>query len=241
MPPAAGTSPANGKSGKGGAGCFKIGCLGVIALLLVIGISIGVTYWLVTRKERFEPVVLTPSEQQVFDQKLSALDLVSEGAEGRVAIPPLEDAPVVDAEPAAVKLEDVIDDRTLILTQRELNSWLHAESERGDEFKVLLVRDGIEVRMSVQMEEDAIIMKGKNIRGKIRMHIAMEGDDFVVQVKKVTVGGIALPKAWLEGLGVSEGTNLIGEFYSPEFAEKFSEGIEEFRIEDGKMILRLAE
>jgi hypothetical protein len=150
-----------------------------------------------------------------------------------VATDPAVDKPVVDPE-------DV--DRTIVITQRELNSLFHEESELGEQFKILLVRDGIDVKMSLQLPEDSVIMPGKNIRGKIGLYIALEKNTFVVRVESITLGGIPVPSAWLEAAGLDKGTNIIEEFFgSAEMAETFAAGIEKFDIKDGRILLRLAE
>ena len=47
---------------QGGGGCFKIGCLSCLAVLLIICVTVVATWWWITRKEKFDPVVLSDPE-----------------------------------------------------------------------------------------------------------------------------------------------------------------------------------
>ena len=58
-------------------------------------------------------------------------------------------------------------------------------------------------------------------------------------MKGVSVWGVPIPNAWLGGL---KNIDLVKEFGSSEgFWKSFAEGIEDIRVEDGKLLIQLAE
>lgn len=243
---------------QGGGGCFKIGCLSCLAVLLIICVTVVATWWWITRKEKFDPVVLSEPEKVLLETKLDTVNLMtadggqsthSTGAadaqsrQGVVALPP---GVATGSGVGEMVMDPEEVRRTIIITQRELNGLFHEKYQEGDQFKILLVRDGIEIKMSLQLPEDSAIMPGKNIRGKIRLYMAFDDEELVIKVDGVSLGAVPVPNAWLEvigeAVGVDKDANLVEAFLgSPEMSEKFSEGIEKFEIKDGQLLLKLAE
>jgi len=61
----------------------------------------------------------------------------------------------------------------------------------------------------------------------------------VVVLQGVSVWGVPMPNAWLGGL---KNIDLIEEFGAADgFWSAFADGIDDIRVEDGKLLLQLAE
>ncbi|MFT5124251.1 MAG: hypothetical protein ACI9TH_003049 [Kiritimatiellia bacterium] len=208
-------------------------------LLLVVGLTAGITFWWLTHGPKYKPVVLEEKEQVVLEKKMEVITRV---ADGPVEPIKLTGATTLDpVEEKAAEVEEKID-RTIIITERELNSIFHEQSELGDSFRVTLGKNSITVKMSHQMADDAIIFPGKNMRGKLGIYLAREDGELVLRVHEVNIAGIPVPGPWLEGLGIDKDVNLLEDFFGDaETTSKFSEGIKEFRVERGQILIELAE
>ena len=93
------------------------------------------------------------------------------------------------------------------------------------------------------MDEDVAILGGKTIRMSVDISLAKRNSgELDFRIKDVNVGGIPLPAAWLEIVGIMKNENLLDDL--PEdytFFRQLAAGIEAISIESGEMRIRLAE
>ncbi|MEQ1843646.1 MAG: hypothetical protein ABL994_24840, partial [Verrucomicrobiales bacterium] len=152
--------------------------------------------------------------------------------------------PPVAGQPAPVApVEEPRDIRTLVLTQRELNGILNNNTEFGQYVKVDLKPGYFHITSIVPVDEGVAFLGGKTLRFGIDVTLKkVDGGDPVLAVRDVNLMGIPLPSAWLEGMGIIKGDNLLKDLKSqyPWF-EKLAAGIEFIDLSSGEMQVKLAE
>lgn len=183
----------------------------VILLILALGAAVaGAAIWWVNRP--IEATVLTLPEKTQLDEKLAAID--SE-----------QDDP-----------EYVRGEKEIVLTEREINGLLHANTPLGNQLKLELANDAVHARINADIPADFPVMAGKKLKGKARFLIANEAGNPALILDDLTVYGISLPNAWLGDL---KGQNLLGAVLSPGGGSLA--GIEDISVSQRKLIIKLAE
>ena len=224
-PPPLGSSPST-PSGLKKRRWLLYGCGGLLALLLIIIATVGITIWWIQRP--IKPVVLNPKEQTVVDAKLRELEDTRLPAPTPLPVnPPPQDRPYV---PGA---------KTITLTERELNGLLNQNTDLGKSVRIEFARNAINAYLAVLIPEDVPIMGGKmfRARGRFSVSIGNGGKPYVI-LEDVTVFGISLPKAWLGGL---KGENLLGDAVGHGNKGPILQGIKNLRVEPGALQLELAD
>jgi hypothetical protein len=209
--------------------------LGLLALILVA--VVGLWWW---NNRPIRPVVLSPAEKAVVEQKVGMLqDPESPTPVNTTTQPPAEAPAEAPAGPAELTPEDPVYEkgsREILLTERELNGLLNDRTTLGETVKFQLARDAIHARIETDLPDDLPLVGGKRLKVRARFLVGGDpvGPSFVLD--DVTVWGISLPSAWLGGL---KGHNLLGDVLGTGGGS--GAGIEQFRIEPGKLTILLAE
>lgn len=187
--------------------------------------AVGTAWWV---KHNFyasalKPVQLTTLEQQAFDQKLQALEVV--GHSEVTTTPP----------PSAQST----DPREIAISAKEINAFLAAQGV-GDRVKVDLSRDRVSANFILPMDEGLPLIGGTTLRLKLALGALVDAaGKFVLKVDDVSVGGVPLPNAWLGGI---KGLDLIAaNLESDPVVRGFVAGIKEFEVSQGALRLRLNE
>ncbi len=129
-------------------------------------------------------------------------------------------------------------EKTIILTERELNGLLHMHTQLGDKVKLELAKDAIHARVRTQLDPDVPILGGKTLKAKARFLVSTEQKDPEIILDDLTLYGISLPNAWL---GELKGKNLLETLAGDPEKTAFGRGIEEISIESGEIRIQLAE
>lgn len=169
----------------------------------------------------FKPVALTTQEQAVFDQKLAAFT-------GHAA-PAAAPAPVTDLEK-----------RTLVITEKEVNAWL-AKNDLGDHVQVRFKEGKITGDLLLRIPQDFPVLAGQRIKATLALAAHLNGASrhLALVVDDVTVAGMPLPNAWV---GDIKGVNLMdGSERMDPAMKNFLNGIRQFEIQDGLVLVRLNE
>lgn len=221
----------NQKSGKKGMGCLSV--LGL--MLLTVLISVAVTVWFVNWylfPKRFEPVELSVGEQQVLEQKLQRFEAFGENspnADAGMSGNSDELTPVPYSEEGA--------DRTLKLSEREVNAILAKNTDLADKLVVDLADDLVSARLRLPMDPDFPFFGGKLLKARAGVELRYEHDKPVVVLKGISVMGVPIPNAWLGGL---KNIDLVQEFGATQgFWKTFSEGIKSVRVVEGNLQIEL--
>ncbi len=175
--------------------------------------AVGVWWW---HNRPIKPVVLSPGEKQVVERKVEAITR------------PEDTRP---EDPAYEK-----GSREIILTERELNGLLNENTDLGSSLKFELASNAIHARLEMDLDKGLPLVGGKRLKARSRFIVGGEPGRPSLAVDDVTVWGISLPNDWLGGL---KGQDLLGKVLGG--GEGRIAGVEEFRVEAGKLVIRLAE
>ncbi len=126
--------------------------------------------------------------------------------------------------------------KEIILTERELNGLLNENTNLGKSVSLELARNAIHARVETDLDPDLPVIGGKRLKARARFRISEEPGKTTFILDDVTVWGISLPNDWLGGL---KGHDLLGESLGGKRGG--IAGVEEFRVEPGRLIIRLSE
>jgi hypothetical protein len=221
---------------KKGLGCFSVFGL----MLLSVVISVAVTVWVLNFylfPKRFEPVVLSSGEQQVLQQKLDVFESFAVTEPDAVIVDPGQDVPAGTLQP--LPYTELGANRTLSLTERELNGILANNTELADKFVVDLSDDLVSARLRIPMEPDFPFFGGKTLKARAGIEIKFEQQRPIVVLKGISVMGVPVPNAWLGGI---KNIDLVQQFGQTEgFWKAFSGGVEYVKVVDGTLQISLKE
>ncbi|MBN2032835.1 MAG: arginine N-succinyltransferase [Deltaproteobacteria bacterium] len=211
--------------------------LGIMAVAFVVaGLLTAVWVKRYVYASKFTPTELTDKERKELDWKLAELektankDLVIRRKKGKDERAPLE--PEAYSEKGAK--------REINLTEKELNALIANNPDVAQRVAIDLSEDLISVKLVVPMDEEIPILGGKTLRLNLGVILGYEEDEgAVVALKGVSLGGIPLPNAWLGNLKYR---NLVREFGAEGgFWKLFSDGVEDLKVQEGHMVIKLKE
>jgi hypothetical protein len=213
-------------------------------LLIVIAtilLTIGGTYWFLKTyvfAREFKPVELSVKEEQVLEEKLRAL-----GYDVNVVQPghPSKQRSDVEEE-GFLKPERYSEEgarREVSFNERELNALLAKNTDLASKLAIDLSDDLVSAKLLVPLEEDFPVLGGKTLRFNAGVEMAYASDRPVIVLKGVSVMGVPVPNAWLGGL---KNIDLVREFGTDEgFWKAFADGVENIRVEEGRIKVKLKE
>jgi len=201
----------------------------VVATLLII------KSWLFPSP--FDPVVLSPSETQQLERKLSQFNQMG-GRSSRSAPSRQREVPTPEdlkPEPYSEKGAS----REIRLSEREINGMIAENTDLASRMVVHFSNDLVSVKLLIPIDPDFPIMGGKVLKVKAGAELAFRRDRPVVILRGISVMGVPLPNAWLGGL---KNIDLIQEFGSdPGFWKAFAEGVASIQVRDGSLQIVLKE
>ncbi len=159
-----------------------------------------------------QPVILSAKEKEVVEAKVEAIQ-----------------------KPAEPQYEK--GSKEIILTERELNGLLNENTTLGKSLSLELATNAIHARVETDLDPDLPVVGGKRLKARARFFVSEVPGETSLVLDDVTVWGVSLPNDWLAGL---KGRDLLGEVLGGGRRGKLP-GVEEFKIEPGKLVIRLAE
>ena len=159
-----------------------------------------------------QPVILTAQEKQVVEAKVEAIQ-----------------------KPAEPQYEK--GSREIVLTERELNGLLNENTTLGKSVSFELATNAVHARVETDLDPDLPVVGGKRLKARARFFVSEVPGETSLILDDVTVWGVSLPNDWLAGM---KGRDLLGEVLGGGKRGKFP-GVEELKIEPGKLVIRLAE
>jgi hypothetical protein len=229
-----------------------------VVLTLLIGV--GVYYWYFFHG-RISPTELSQKEQVVLGEKLEAVtgqpvEIHPDGYEaaGRPSViastrgPGASGGSGAVAVAAPVEIEEaeldvfVDDNRTLILTEREINGFLHHNTPYAEKVKIDLGKDTITAKIIVDFPEDTPMVGGRRLRVHTTMAMYLDvNGELAIELRDVSAGGISIPNAWLGDLKNKNLTDFGDNSEGSAILEKISAGIADFEVEPDQIRIRLNE
>lgn len=159
-----------------------------------------------------QPVILSATEKATVEAKVEAIQ-----------------------KPAEPKYEK--GSKEIILTERELNGLLNENTTLGKSLSFELATNAIHARVETDLDPDLPVVGGKRLKARARFFVSEVPGETSLILDDVTVWGVSLPNDWLAGM---KGRDLLGEVLGGGKRGKLA-GVEEFRVESGKLVIRLAE
>jgi hypothetical protein len=209
----------------------------VVATILV---TVAATYWVVRTyiyARDFKPVELNVAEQRTLDAKLRALgyDPGPEAAGGGPAASKETDQQWLRPE----RYDEAGARREVSFSERELNAMVANSPDLARKLAVDLADDLVSARLLVPVDPDFPILGGKTLRVSAGVELAFRDARPVVILKGVSIMGIPIPNAWLGGL---KNIDLVSEFGDQQgFWKSFADGVDNIRVEDGRLKVQLKE
>ena len=129
--------------------------------------------------------------------------------------------------------------REVSFNERELNAMLARNTDLAKKLAIDLSDDLVSAKLLVPLEEDFPMLGGKTLRFNAGVEMAFVNGRPVVVLKGVSVMGVPVPNAWLGGL---KNIDLVAEFGADEgFWKSFAEGVDNIRVEEGRIRVKLKE
>lgn len=127
--------------------------------------------------------------------------------------------------------------KEIILTERELNGLLNERTTFGRSVSFQLATNAIHARVETDLDPDLPVVGGRRLKARARFLVSEVPGEASFILDDLTVWGISLPNDWLAGL---KGRDLLGEILGGGKNGRVA-GVEEFKVESGRLIIRLAE
>jgi len=221
-------------------GCLQVLGLMVLATIITAGVTILIfkTYFF---PSEFKPVTLSPHEEQVLTAKLEKLDSTGTDVHlPRKATPKkpskadrLDSSATLEPVPYSEKNIK----REINFTERELNALLAKNTDLAKKMAIDLSDDLVSAKLLVPVDEDFPVLGGKILRVRTGVVFTYDKGKPVVMLKGVTIMGVPIPNAWLGGI---KNIDLVKEFGSDKgFWKTFSAGVEDIKIEEGHLKIKL--
>lgn len=213
----------------------------LLIVLLTIVVTIAGTYWTLKTyifTTSFTPVALNEKEEKTLQAKLQVLGYV----------------PQISSRTMNNKENDEIDEsgflkpeqyseknarRETSFTEREMNALLAKNTGLAQKLAIDLADGLVSAKLLIPLEEEFPVLGGKTLRFNAGIGMAYQNDKPVIVLKGISIMGIPMPNAWLGGL---KNIDLVSEFdVDPGFWKSFSEGVEDIKVTDGQINIRLKE
>ena len=217
---------------------------GHVALIVIVTILVtaALTYWVVRTyiyARDFTPVELSSQEQHRLDAKLRTLGYDPAPAP---APAPQAGGGAKETDQEWLRPEQYSEagaEREVSFSERELNALLANNPDVARKLSVDLADDLVSARLLVPVDPDFPILGGKTLRVSAGVEMAFREAKPVVALKGVSIMGVPLPSAWMGGL---KNIDLISEYGNQDgFWKGFADGVEDIRVEEGQLKVKLRE
>ncbi|MCA1964409.1 MAG: hypothetical protein LDL31_10730 [Prosthecobacter sp.] len=201
-------------------------------MFLTAGLTVGGLYWWYRHNfdaKPMQPVALTVQEKAALDSKLAVFgDPPVLPVQVMMTGTPTATPPVPAPAPQAAPGEE---NRTLVLTEREVNAYLAAQN-LGENVQVSFGEGKLIAGLLVEIPPDFPLMAGQKVRVRLTFGTGLSPQHkFSFVFNDLSLGGISLPNAWLGDL---KGVDLIAENLDKDPAlQRFLAGIKSVEIRPG--------
>ena len=167
-------------------------------------------------------------------ERVSASGIVKEKPSLKKAKP---DQPSTSLDPEPYSEEHA--KREISLSEKELNALIAKDPETAKRVAIDLADDLVSVKLLVPVDDDFPILGGKTLRLFFGVTLSYGKNRPIVAIRGVSLGGVPLPSAWW---GDIKNKNLVEEFGSEGgFWDLFSKGVEDIKIREGHLRIKLKE
>lgn len=178
----------------------------------------------------FRPVTLSAKEKITLDSKVHALGI-------EIGTPVKVDTPKGELVPE--KYSETNASHQITFTEREVNALVaNGNADMASRVAIDLSPDLVSAKALVPLDSELPIVGGKILRISAGLELKYGDKRPVVMLKGVTVWGVAIPNSWLGNL---KNVDLVHEFGDAGFWKAFSEGVEDIKVGDGTITIKLKE
>ncbi len=208
-------------------GCLKtLGIMLITIVISVIATVFVINYYLFPKQ--LEPVELNQREESKLNQKLKHFGLPELAS---------DDSNPNDLTPEPYS--EVGAKREITFSEKELNAMLAKNTDLADKAAIDLADNLASVKMIIPLDPDFPILGGKTLKANAGAELAYANGRPIVILKGVSVWGVPIPNAWLGNL---KNVDLVKEFGGDEgFWKSFSDGVENIKVEEGQLKIKLKE
>jgi len=176
----------------------------------------------------FSPVKLTPPEQQKLEAKLARLEAGENGV--ATSEKPAKGANGEIATPSPYSEEGA--SREIVFSEKELNALISQNPDLVGKVAIDLSDDLVSATVLIPTRTEMPLFGGQAMRLKAGLTVAYRNGRPVVALRGVSVMGVPMPNAWL---GTLKDIDLVQKYGADNgFWQKFAEGVESIKIEEGK-------
>ena len=225
-------NPQNKKKG----GCLRT--LGIMLLTVIISVAATVfviNYFLFPKS--LTPVELSQQEESTLNKKLKQFGLPTFSTNSANKKELSSEENTVTMEPEAYT--EVGAKREVSFSEKELNAILAKNTDLADKAAIDLADNLASFKMILPLDPDFPFLGGKTLKVNAGAELAYADGKPIVILKGVKLWGIPIPNAWLGNL---KNVDLVKEFGGDEgFWKSFSDGVEDIRVEQGQLKIKLKE
>jgi hypothetical protein len=230
----------------------RLGCLPILGIILVtMAVTAGATIWLINNQlfaTSFAPVSLNKEEQQVLSSKLAQIGIAAEAQTSEEPSGAGQPAVAGQSAEASSKAADDLEPepysedpskRAVRLTERELNALLAQSTDLAERLVIDLADNVASAKLLVDLDPDFPFIGGKTLKVTAGAELAYRDKRPIVVLKGVSVWDVPIPNAWLGNL---KNVDLVSEFGGQDgFWKSFADGIDNIKVEQGNLLIQLAE
>jgi hypothetical protein len=217
----------------------SFGCWHVVAFVMaaIFVTALGTAWWVKHNiyASEFSPTKLSVGEQAALESKLERIEESGVPVRRKDAPDPVLPSGAL----APVPYSEEGTRREISFTEKELNALIAKDPEAARRVAVDLSEDLVSIKLVLPVDEDVVLLGGKNLRLKMGLTLAYRDNKPVVALRGITLGGVPLPNAWLGNL---KHKNLVEEFGGDAgFWEFFADGVENMQVKEGHILVKLKE
>jgi len=216
-------------------GLQVVGIVMTAMLLTIVATLLIVKIWFFPQP--FEPVVLSPAEEQRLERKLERFEQWGGGSAAVRPVPKRTGPAGEDLQPEVYSEAGA--SREIRLTEREINSMIAQNADLATRMAVDFSNDLVSVKMLIPIDPDFPFFGGKILKIKAGAELAFRQGQPVVILRGLSVMGVPMPNAWLGGLKNIDLVQLFGT--DPGFWRGVAEGVAAIQVRDGSLLIVLKE
>jgi hypothetical protein len=214
----------------------------VLLVVAIAAITSVLTVWLTTRylfPKEFTPVTLDAREEKALDAKIDRLDPI------RPSRPPSRDPAAGKSDkgrqPTGTLAPEPYSEkgarREVAFTERELNALLATNTDLARKLAIDLSENLASAKLLVPLDPDMPFFGGKTLKLSAGLELRFAEGLPVVALKGISLWGVPIPNAWLGGI---KNIDLVKQFGGQGgFWHTFAAGVEDIRVEEGRLTVRL--
>jgi len=197
-------------------------------VITALVLAIVITAWVILSDifaTEFKPVKLNTQEEQVLSEKLERLSTVDKADKAGLNTPMKPEA-----------YSEVGAKREIRFSEKEVNAMLAKNTNLASKLAIDLSDDLMSLKLLLPIDKEFPVFGGETLKLTAGVELAYIKEKPVVIVKGVSVWGVPVPNAYL---GDIKNIDLIQNFGDTGFWKTFSDGLNDLRVEEGSIYIKV--